>query len=122
MRTERKGLGEAFAAAAAQRYRWFELRYRVAPAYLRRSFQTRVKLSNYKGANGVITFHPSAWFDPPTATTSAEGRAVPTPLRASLALLLPILGGLLGITFFGAASYNVRRAIFRGRPRNPKPG
>ncbi len=122
VRTEKKGLGEAFASAAAQRYKWFEVRYRMDPLHMRRSFDTMVKLTSYSGAEAQITFHPSGWFDPPSATNGPDGWAVPTPLRASLALLLPILGGLLGVTFLGAASYNVRRAIFRGRPRNPKAG
>ena len=33
---------------------------------------------------------------------------------------LPILAALLSIIFIGAAGFNVRRAIFRGRPRKPK--
>lgn len=122
VRTDIKGLGEAFASAAAQRYRWFEIRYRMDPLHMRRSFETMVKLTSYTGAEGKITFFPSGWFDPPSATLGPDGWAVPTPLRASLAVLLPILGALLGITFFGAAAHNVRRAIFRGRPRNPKAG
>jgi hypothetical protein len=120
VRTEKKGLGEAFASAAAQRYNWFEVRYRMDPLHMRRSFETMVKLTSYAGAEAKITFHPSGWFDPPSARTGPDGWAVPTPLRASLALLLPILGGLLSIMFLGAASYNMRRAIFRGKPRNPK--
>ncbi len=122
VRTEAKGLGEAFASVAAQRYRWFEVRYRMDPLHMRRSFETMVKLTSYAGAEGRITFSPSSWFDGPSARRGPNGWAVPTPLRASLAIFLPILGGLLSIAFLGAASYNVRRAIFRGRPRNPKAG
>jgi hypothetical protein len=120
VRTDIKGLGEAFASAAAERYRWFEVRYRMDPLHLRRSFETMVKLNSYTGAEARITFYPSGWFDLPTATRGADGWAETTPLRASLTLLLPILGALISIAFIGAASFNARRALFRGRPRNPK--
>jgi len=119
-RRDVKGLGEAFASAAAERYRWFEVRYRMDPLHMRRSFETMVKLTSYTGAEARLTFHPSAWFDPPTAARGADGWAVATPLRASLVLIVPILAALLSIIFIGAAGFNVRRAIFRGRPRKPK--
>ncbi len=119
-RRDVKGLGEAFASAAAERYRWFEVRYRMDPLHMRRSFETMVKLTSYAGAEARITFYPSAWFDPPSPARGADGWAETAPLRSSLALLMPILAALLSVIFIGAAAFNTRRAVFRGRPRNPK--
>lgn len=120
VRQDSNGLAEAFKAAAAERYTWFELRYSVDPYYLRRVFETRVRLTSFATAEGAVQLHPSAWFDAPTGQLDADGWARPVPYRSTLVVLMPIFSGLLILTFIGAASFNTRRALF-GRTRRPRP-
>ncbi|MCB9792177.1 MAG: VWA domain-containing protein [Alphaproteobacteria bacterium] len=119
VRRSSEGLGEAFKAAAAERYRWFELRYALDPFYLRRSFKSTIRLTTFARAEGSIVLHPSAWFDAPTPRVDADGWSEPVPFRSSLGLLMPLLGGLVTLSFVGAAGFNAKRVVF-GRMRRPR--
>ncbi|MCB9760089.1 MAG: VWA domain-containing protein [Alphaproteobacteria bacterium] len=119
VRQDSEGLGTAFKGAAAERFLWFELRYALDPFFLRRSFETTVRLVNYASAEAKLTLYPSAFFDAPTARAGPGGWAEPTPFLRSMAVIMPILGMLVTLTFTGAAIFNTRRALF-GRTRKPK--
>ena len=111
-RRDSRGLGEAFRDAAAVRYDWFEVRYQLDVAYLRRSFDTKIRLKDFSQAESAITLYPSAWFDGPPAEIDSEGWAQPVPFRQSAAFMMPSLGLLVGLSFLGAALYNIRRVAF----------
>ena len=115
-----EGLGKAFQGAAAERFEWFELRYAVDQFYLRRAFESKLRLVAFATAEAKLMLYPSPWFDAPTGTPDESGWARPTPLRASAAVVMPILGILISVAFFGAAGFNTRRALF-GRTRRVKP-
>lgn len=114
------GLAEAFQAAAAQRYSWFEVRYRVDPHYLRRSFETRLRLLSFANAEASLRIHPSAWLDAPPGLTLDDGRVVAQPYRHTATVLMPVLGLLISLGFVGAVGFNTQRILF-GRARRGKP-
>lgn len=111
-RRDSRGLGEAFRDAAAVRYDWFEVRYQLDTAYLRRSFDTKIRLKDFSQAESQITLYPSAWYDTPPGVVDEDGWAQPVPYRRSAALMMPSLGLLLSLSFLGAALYNIRRVAF----------
>lgn len=113
-------LGEAFAAAAAKRYLWFEARYRVHPVHLRRQFVAAIELLSFATARAEVTIHPSAWLDAPPGVTMADGWTRPASYRSTLTVVFPLMGGILVMMYFGAASFNSRRVIL-GRMRPPRP-
>ena len=120
VRNNSKGLGEAFQAAAAKRYEWFEIRYRVGFSNVRRSFITRLKLDAFATAESYVEIHPSAWLDAPPGTPIGEGWTMPTPYRHTLTVIIPSMGLLILLSYLGAAWFNTRRVIF-GRTRPPRP-
>ncbi len=118
VRKDSKGLAEVFRAAAAERYRWYTLYYRVPDSfYHRMTFETRLTYAE-KAVTGV-KFRPSGWLDGPTGTRAPGDRGItPTPLRQSVAVVLCTLSALVLLTFAGPALFNARRAVFRRiRPR-----
>lgn len=115
-----EGLADAFKAAAAVRYRWFEARYRVDPFYLRRSFETKLRLTSLLRSEASIWFHPSGWYDAPPGTPGPDGWTSATPFRATTTLALPILGLLAALGYVPAAMFNVRRALFSRVARKRK--
>lgn len=120
VRRKAKDLAAAFAEAAAKRYAWFEIRYRVLdPLWHRQSFETRVQLRQGGRAGSAVTFLPNPWLDAPTARVEPGERwMTQTPLRHAFSILMPILGGLVFLSFLGAAFFNATRAFFRrARPR-----
>lgn len=110
------GLAEAFKAAAAMRYRWFEMRYQLDPSFLRRAFLTRIKLVSLYGMEASIRIHPNAWIDAPPGVVGEDGWARPAPFRVTLRFMLPLIAGLITLGYLPAALYNARRP-FRGRAR-----
>ncbi len=112
------GLGEAFTAAAAEQYEWFELRYSLDPFYLRRSFETRVRLSAFAQAEASVQIHPSAWLDAPSGERGENGWTRPASFTRAAALTMPLLGLLVALSFVAPAWFNARRIIF-GRLRPP---
>ncbi len=120
VRRNKKGLGEAFKAAAAERYIWFEARYRVPPFFLRRAFETRLELKSFATASAKVNIYPSAWLDAPPGITMADGWSFPSPYRQTLTVVLPVLGLLTLLSYLGAAWFNTRRVLF-GRTRPPRP-
>lgn len=115
----KEGLGRAFRAAAAKRYNWFELRYRVDPFFLRRSFKTGIQLVSFASAEASVDIHPSAWLDAPPGEIAEDGWTVAPPYLATLEVLVPSLALLFSISFLGAAFFNTKRALF-GRTRRRK--
>ncbi|RME22362.1 MAG: hypothetical protein D6798_16005 [Deltaproteobacteria bacterium] len=114
-----QGLAEAFRSAAAQRYGWFEVRYHVDPHYLRRSFETRLRLLSYANAEASVRIYPSAWLDAPPGRSVEDGRIVSQPFRHTATVVMPILGLLVTLGFIGAVGFNTRRILF-GRARRPR--
>jgi len=114
----KRGLGQAFQETAAQRYNWFELRYRVPPALLRRGFETIIRLTS-PVSEGSIRFSPSAWLDAPPAAITENGWTEPKPYRVTLMMILPFLGVVMLLSYLSAALYNARRVLF-GRTRPPR--
>jgi hypothetical protein len=112
------GLGEAFQAAAAERYRWFEARYRLDPFYLRRSFRTRLRLLSMAEAESSVEIVPSAWLDGPAGVRAKDGWTRPAPLSRTVAGTMPFLGLIVSLTFLPAAFFNAWRAL-SGRLRQP---
>ena len=118
VRNNSKGLGEAFQAAAAKRYEWFEVRYRVGFSNVRRSFITKLRLDAFATAEASVEIHPSAWLDAPPGTSIGDGWTVPTPYRHTLTVIIPTMGLLILLSYLSAAWFNVRRVLF-GRTRPP---
>ena len=112
----RDGLGEAFASSAARRYRWFEVRYRLDPFYLRRAFTTRLRLMSFYTAEAAVSIHPSAWLDAPPGEVNEAGWTEPQSYAHTMVVLTPILGLLMALGYLGAAVFNTRRAL-SGRNR-----
>ncbi|MDP2312164.1 MAG: vWA domain-containing protein [Pseudomonadota bacterium] len=114
------GLAEAFKAAAAVRYRWFEARYKVDPFYLRRSFETKLRLSTMLRSEGTVWIHPSGWLDAPPGIPGPDGWARAAPFRETTTVLLPLLGLIAALGYVPAAWFNVRRALFSRVARRRK--
>lgn len=106
------GLAEAFKAAAAEKYTWFELRYKVDPFYLRRGFDVTVRLTSPYAVEATVPIYPNAWLDGPAGTPGEEGWPVPSPFRTSLVVVMVILSALIVWNYVPAAIFNVRRALF----------
>jgi len=119
VKNSRDGLGEAFQAAAAKRYTWFEVRYRVDPFYLRRSFRTRMRLLNYATAESSVMVYPSAWLDAPPGVLAEDGWHVPQTYLHTATVAVPALGVVVVLTYLSAAIFNTRRALFRRGGRKP---
>lgn len=116
-----EGLADAFKAAAATRFRWYEARYKVDPFYLRRSFTTRILLKSLNGTESSIVFHPNAWIDaPPGTVADKEGWTLPTPFSRTTTVVFPVLGALAALGYLPAALFNVRRALFSRVATKPK--
>lgn len=120
-RRDAAGLGKAFQAAAAERYEWFELRYSVDSLYLRRAFETTLRLVSFATAEVKVKLAPSPWFDAPTPVPWRDRWTQPAPYRSTAALVLPLLGLGLALSYLGAVLFNTRRALF-GRLRRPRAG
>ena len=118
VRNTSRGLGEAFQAAAAKRYEWFEVRYRVGFSNVRRSFVTRLKLEAFATAEAKVRIHPSAWLDAPPGTPIGQGWTMPSPYRHTLTIIIPTMGLLILLSYLSAAWFNTRRVVF-GRTRPP---
>jgi len=106
------GLAEAFIAAAQKRYAWYELRYRVDPFHLRRSFTVTVRINAPYQVESTVTVYPSAWLDGPPGTEGDDGWVLPGPFRATIAAVMPIFAALIVAAYLPAALFNVRRALF----------
>lgn len=107
----KKGLGDAFRAAAAPKYRWFELRYRMDPFFLRRSFETKLRLVGVGTAEGGIKIHPSAWLDAPPGRLRTDGWHEEESYLRTFLVIVPVLGVLVVLSFLGAALHNTRRLL-----------
>lgn len=119
VRQDREGLGEAFRGAAAERYHWFEARYRIHPYYLRRSFRTTLRLISFATAEASVEIYPSAWLDAPPGEKGEGGWTVQRPYRFIMVLLAPAFGMLLLLSYMGAAVFNAKRSMFM-RVRQPR--
>ncbi|MBN2798493.1 MAG: VWA domain-containing protein [Deltaproteobacteria bacterium] len=108
-----KGLAEVFQAAAAERYRWYTARYRLDGFYHRQSYFVRISLLAYAVASSTVDIHPSGWLDAPSGEVAADQWTRPGSMGRALAFLMPLLGGLLLLSYLGPAVFNARRAIFR---------
>ena len=110
-----KGLADVFLAAAAKRYDWFELKYRVPDSiFHRKSFETELRLNQNYLSSTKVTFYPSPWLDAPTAIRKeGEDWVRPSSLLRTFTLLMPILGVLVFLNYLPAALFNARRAVFR---------
>ena len=116
----KEGLGRAFQAAAAKRYNWFELRYRVDPFFLRRSFKTGIQLVSFASAEAKVEIFPSAWLDAPPGRVAEDGWTVSPPYLSTFSVVVPGVALLFSLSYLGAALFNTRRALF-GWTRRPAP-
>lgn len=117
-------LASVFEMTAAERYDWYEVYYRVDPTFHRRPFTTEIRLNNYARASSTVDFLPSGFVDHPTADLPEDDEGVgfeDRTLRHSAALIMPLLGLLVLLTYWVPATFNARRAIFR-RPLGPGKG
>jgi hypothetical protein len=122
VKQDASGLGEAFRAAAAERHEWFEIRYRLDPFHLRRSFRTTLRLLAFANAEASVRIHPSGWYDGPPGARQADGWTARSTLRQSVGLVLPVLGLLLTLGLLPPALVNARRLLggrLRGRRSGP---
>ena len=78
-----------------------------------------MRLVSFASAEVKLTLHPSPWFDAPTAVAWRDGWTQGAPYRSTAALVMPILGAGIVISYLGAVGFNTRRALF-GRMRRPK--
>lgn len=113
IKNDREGLAEAILEAAAPRYSWFEVRYQVDPHYLRRSFETRLRLTSFADAESSLRIYPSAWLDGPPGRREPDNRIVAQSYRHTATVIMPVLGALVGMGFLGAISFNGYRILFR---------
>ena len=116
---DKKGLANAFIQAAALRYKWFELRYKVSPTWLRETFITKLQIKTLASATSEITIYPHAWLDAPNGTLRDDGWTDPRQPYQSSVLFMNIIGTLLLLSILGAAFFNIRRNLM-GRLRPPK--
>lgn len=112
VRRDTDGLAEAFVAAAAKRYKWFEARYRVDPFYLRRSFETTLKLTSLIQTEASMRIYPSGWLDGPPGKLGENNWVEPTPFTRTATFVLPVLAIIIALNYLPAAFFNVRRALF----------
>lgn len=120
VKRDSRGLAETFQSAVKERYRWYEVRYRVPdPFHHRKSFDVRVRLQNLARAETTFKVYPSPWLDAPSGTRAAgEQWTRPTSVARSVLVVLPILGVMVFLFYVGPAFFNARRALFRrARPR-----
>ncbi|MEZ4234655.1 MAG: VWA domain-containing protein [Myxococcota bacterium] len=114
------GLDQVLEVAAATRYRWYEVWFRVPEAfYHRRSFDVQLSFNGIDRAQTEFQVHPGGWLDAPTATrVEGERWHHPTSFRHTFTVLMPALGLLVLLVYVGPAVFNTRRALFRrARPR-----
>ncbi len=116
IRRDARGLADAFKAAAATRYEWFEARYRVDPFHLRREFDTQLRVLTAGQPESSIAFRPSGWFDGPPGVVGGEGWTRPASVLAVTAFAVPLIALLLVIAYLPAAVVNASRHL-RGRVR-----
>ncbi len=114
------GLAEAFKAAAAMRYGWFEVRYKVDPYYLRRTFETKVRLTSLFRTEAAIQFYPSGWLDAPPGALDADGWARPPSFLSSLGLVMPSLALFATLGYLPSAWFNMKRTLFGRMVRRKK--
>ena len=119
IKRDRDGLGQAFADAAAKRFNWFQLKYRIPSFYLRRSFTSRFRLVSYATAEASVDLAPSAWFDAPPGKRAEDNWTRPQSYLHTFTVLMPLLGLLVACSFVGAVAFNTRRTII-GRLRPPR--
>ena len=115
----KKGLANAFVQAAALRYKWFELRYKVSPTWLRETFVSKIQIKTLASATSEITIYPHAWLDAPNGKLREDGWTDPRQPYYSSVLFTNVVGGLLLLSILGAAFFNIRRNVM-GRLRPPK--
>lgn len=108
------GLAEVFQEAAAVRYEWYQVYYKVDRFHHRQSFDTRIRLTSFANAEATVHVYPSGWIDAPTPHRAEEGRwSEPSRMRDAFGLVMPLFGGLVFFAFLGPATFNARRAVTR---------
>ncbi|MEQ1506755.1 MAG: vWA domain-containing protein [Myxococcota bacterium] len=121
VKSKSKGLAEVLQKASATRYRWYEVWYRVPESfYHRKSFDVQLQLLALDRAFTTFAVHPGGWLDAPTGEHGRGERWHATsPFRRTFAVVMPVLGLLVLLSYVGPASFNTRRALFRrARPRS----
>jgi len=113
------GLARAFRAAAETRFKWFEIRYKVSPMWMRKSFKTKIQIRSMASVSSEIDIYPHAWLDGPNGRLQSEGWTNPRQPYYASVIFMNIIGLLLFLSIIGAAIFNIRR-ILMGRLNPPK--
>jgi hypothetical protein len=116
---DEKGLANAFIQAASLRYKWFELRYKVSPTWLRETFVSKIQIKTLASSTSEITIYPHAWIDGPTGKIREDGWTDPRKSYHASVLFMNIIGLFLLLSILGAAFFNIRRNLM-GRLRPPQ--
>jgi hypothetical protein len=118
----KRALAKAFQEAASPRYRWFEVRIRMDPFYLRRDFKIRLALLGVASAASSIEVYPSAWLDAPPGRSLSDGWHVADTYHRTLVVIVPLIALFVTLSYLGAALHNTRRMLFgRVRKRGSTP-
>lgn len=113
VRNDTKGLAEAFKNAAAKRFKWFDIRYRIGSYYLRRNFTTRLSFVwGGKDDYGSLMLYPSAWLDAPAGLQEEGDWVKAAPFRRTMVFMLPTLGFLVVLGYLPSALFNLKRVFF----------
>ena len=113
------GLAKAFRAVAETRFKWFEIRYKVSPMWMRKAFKTRIQIRSMASVSSEIDIYPHAWLDGPNGKLQKEGWSNPRqPYHASI-IFSNIVGIMIFFSILGAAIFNIRRVLV-GRLQPPK--
>jgi len=113
------GLAKAFRAVAETRFKWFEIRYKVSPMWMRKSFKTMIKIRSMASVSSEIDIYPHAWLDGPNGKLQKEGWTNPRSPYHSSIIFMNIIGLILFLSILGAAIFNIRRVLV-GRLNPPK--
>ena len=119
MKRSSKDLANAFKEAAAIRYKWFEVRYKVSPTWVRQTFTTDIQVKSVVNARSTIKIYPHAWLDGPPGKERSDVWTDHQSSRHTAVIFVNVIGGFLLLSIIGAAIFNVRR-VLGGRLSPPR--
>lgn len=113
VKQDSRGLADAFQSAAANKYRWYDVRYKVDPFYLRRKFKIRLNfIWGSDTSSTALEILPSGWLDGPQGVPFDGEWVRAAPYSQSAALIFPAIGLITTLIYLPAAAFNLRRILF----------